>query len=207
MGNIEERRQLVALRIKNARESRGVTQSELSQRLADAGLNLGASTIAKIESGKRALEIVEAQALIEALQLGWSDLYFPPDLENAARAVQLQAQALGNFSEFITSNQRSGASLEAFVDAVVELYGLRGEVPDSREDLERIYGYVKEASTHLSKGGYSMLSAANGLGITNIDDGDDPIHHGLRVNLPPLSTYNFRQPWPIDVHYVDDGEG
>lgn len=65
MTDIPAMREEVASRIKKARKSKGVTQEALAASLEARGVAIHASSIAKIESGRRSVEIVEALAIAE----------------------------------------------------------------------------------------------------------------------------------------------
>lgn len=68
-------------RIKRARQKKGLTQDGLAEALQKRGIMLQASTIAKIESARRSLELIEAVGISDALGMPWSELLIAP-IEN-----------------------------------------------------------------------------------------------------------------------------
>ncbi|MBD8030807.1 helix-turn-helix transcriptional regulator [Corynebacterium gallinarum] len=110
MGNIEAMKGQIAERVKRARKNKQLTQPELSEALAEEGIFISPSAIAKIENNKRGIELTEAAAIAKILGLGL-DLLVKPDEDNEEyRGSQLQEQAfasgltvVGNFHHTITA--------------------------------------------------------------------------------------------------------
>lgn len=67
MQNIDNIRETLKVEFKKARDSRRWSQAELAKRCQTAGLPFYASTIGKIETGKRSLDAAEAIALADVL--------------------------------------------------------------------------------------------------------------------------------------------
>ncbi|MFR9837517.1 helix-turn-helix domain-containing protein [Corynebacterium striatum] len=81
MTDIHAMRVEAGARIKRARQKKGLTQDGLAEALQKRGIMLQASTIAKIESARRSLELVEAVGISDALGMPWSELLIAP-IEN-----------------------------------------------------------------------------------------------------------------------------
>lgn len=61
--------QNIAANVREYRESRGLSQDELAQRMTDRGFGFSQATIWKIESGQRPVKLSEAAALANALEI------------------------------------------------------------------------------------------------------------------------------------------
>lgn len=61
-------------RIRAARRAIGLTQSEVRERLAELGVDLGKSAFAKLERGERGITFAEAIALTRVLRIDINDL-------------------------------------------------------------------------------------------------------------------------------------
>jgi transcriptional regulator with XRE-family HTH domain len=70
----------MAQNVKTARLRRRWTQRELAEHLAQVGLPVDQGTVAKIESGKRALSVEDAVALAAALNVALFTLILPNDM-------------------------------------------------------------------------------------------------------------------------------
>ncbi|MCX7540615.1 helix-turn-helix transcriptional regulator [Corynebacterium antarcticum] len=57
------------------RKLQGVSQAQLSRRLANRGVKLHQTAIAKIENGDRRLDLSTAQAIAKELEIPWEDLF------------------------------------------------------------------------------------------------------------------------------------
>ncbi|MCG7241447.1 MULTISPECIES: helix-turn-helix domain-containing protein [Corynebacterium] len=95
MTDIPAMREEVASRIKKARKSKGVTQEALAASMEARGVAIHASSIAKIESGRRSVEIVEALAIADALEMPWSEFMVKPiEREDGAERFRQEASRI-----------------------------------------------------------------------------------------------------------------
>lgn len=82
MSTIDYLRNEIGQKIREVREQRQITQARLSELLRIDGVTLSPSAIAKIESGKRGLDLIEAAAIAENLEIRL-DYLAHPDEEDA----------------------------------------------------------------------------------------------------------------------------
>jgi len=68
-----------AQRLRETREARGLSQSELAQMLTDRGRPMNTTALLRVESGERKLSLDEAIALADVLQAAPANLLSPPD--------------------------------------------------------------------------------------------------------------------------------
>lgn len=71
----------LGVRLRREREARGWSQQEVANRLADRGISLHMSAIAKIEAGSRTVRLNEAMALAQVFEVRIEDLASPPTNE------------------------------------------------------------------------------------------------------------------------------
>ena len=78
----------VATNVRMARETAGLSQDELAERMTERGFGFSQATVWKIEQGRRPLRISEAVALADALDIrGWRDLTFDPGRAEHGRVL------------------------------------------------------------------------------------------------------------------------
>lgn len=77
-GLLETPEKRLGVRLRREREERGWSQQEVAKRLADRGISLHMSTIAKIEAGSRSVRLNEAIALARVFDTGVEELASPP---------------------------------------------------------------------------------------------------------------------------------
>jgi transcriptional regulator with XRE-family HTH domain len=70
-----------AKRLRETREARGFTQTELAQLVSDAGQPISKAALLRIERGERGLSLDEALALAQVLYVAPAHLLSPPDDE------------------------------------------------------------------------------------------------------------------------------
>lgn len=86
------REKLVGRRVRAERETRGLSQRELGERLGDYGFPMIQATVAKLEGGSRPLRIDEADAIAQMFNLSLSELLNGgPTAETDQMAVRLGA--------------------------------------------------------------------------------------------------------------------
>lgn len=73
--------QVFAGRLRETRKARGLTQTELAQRMTDAGRPMSKAALLRIENGTRGISLDEALALIAILWAVPPHLLTPPDGE------------------------------------------------------------------------------------------------------------------------------
>ena len=74
-------------RVRASRRAIGLTQSEVRERLAELGVDLGKSAFAKLERGERGITFVEAMALSRALNFSVDDL-IPGQVDESDRLLE-----------------------------------------------------------------------------------------------------------------------
>ncbi|SNX54486.1 helix-turn-helix transcriptional regulator [Thermoanaerobacterium sp. RBIITD] len=65
----------IGLKIKDAREARGLSQIEVVERLAEKDINMSRETLSKIENGNRTVSAVELNALCKVLNIDINILF------------------------------------------------------------------------------------------------------------------------------------
>ncbi|MGF7430726.1 helix-turn-helix transcriptional regulator [Thermoanaerobacterium thermosaccharolyticum] len=65
----------IGLKIKAAREARGLSQIEVVERLAEKDINMSRETLSKIENGNRTVSAVELNALCKVLNIDINILF------------------------------------------------------------------------------------------------------------------------------------
>lgn len=163
MSKLDDTRAAVATRIRQAREAQGVTQPELARRATAAGWSAGASAIAKIESGRRSVEVVEAAILADALDIRFSDLVgdLDADVDDDQRAERLRRQVGALLAELRESASRSSRLVGEIDDALVSLSdvddldvdALDDHLAAARECAETIRTRAVDVSVDLGVGG------------------------------------------------------
>jgi transcriptional regulator with XRE-family HTH domain len=84
--------------VRATREHRGLSQVSLAQRLADYGYTWPQSTVQRIETGQRRVDVAEAHALASALGVSITTLLSSARPEDEARATEIR-RALENVDE------------------------------------------------------------------------------------------------------------
>jgi transcriptional regulator with XRE-family HTH domain len=105
-----------AANLREYRESRGMSQEELAQRMTERGFGFSQATIWKIEQGKRPVKISEAAALADAIDLlSWSELTLTP--EASRHHARLQRANREAYDTYVQTK----AAAAAYIDAQMEL--------------------------------------------------------------------------------------
>ncbi|MCP2240245.1 helix-turn-helix domain-containing protein [Thermoanaerobacterium thermosaccharolyticum] len=65
----------IGLKIKDAREARGLSQIEVVERLVEKGINMSRETLSKIENGNRTVSAVELNAICKVLNIDINILF------------------------------------------------------------------------------------------------------------------------------------
>lgn len=120
MSKIERQKQLVGKRLRDARTGKDLTQTALSEALADEGLFISASAIAKIENGKRGLDVVEASVLAHVLGLRLDVLARGNQDDAEVQGAELQDQSFTNALEVIRDIRACMTGVDSYLDIVVE---------------------------------------------------------------------------------------
>ncbi len=116
----------VAANLRVYRETRGVSQEELAQRMTDRGFGFSQATIWKIEQGKRPVKIGEVVALAHALGLiRWADLTLDPASANhQARLEHAHRMAAESYLQIKTATT-------AYLEAQIEVAFATREARDA----------------------------------------------------------------------------
>lgn len=199
MGNVESLRGQIAERIKKARKDKHLTQPELSEFLAEEGIFIAPSAIAKIENNKRGLEIAEAAAIAKILGLKLEQLIRTSDESDDFEGIELQEQAFASglyavrdFADVIESvtNHIEIVALKVKLknsDHKVSLY----EMQTAYEKAEEVVELINEASNLWRR----VLVYGRTLSEGILED--DLPGYGGSWELPPLE----------DLLGIDNGEG
>lgn len=131
--------------IRNAREQVGMSQSRLSEELSRLGnLELGNTTIAKIENGTRGLAVTEAAAFSKALGIPWdafNDLDKPiEEQDRLAGAVKVGSESL------YEQANKTLSKISRLQDNIADLLNL---APDKYPPAKEISQLVEEIANHL----------------------------------------------------------
>jgi transcriptional regulator with XRE-family HTH domain len=87
--------EVFAIRLRETRRARGLTQAELAKRMSAIGNEISATAIARIEACQRGLSLDEAFALTEALQAVPLYMLTPPEDMLVRLSVGLATDGLG----------------------------------------------------------------------------------------------------------------
>lgn len=124
----------VSTNVRRLRETRGISQEDLAQRMADRGHAFSQATIWKIEQGKRPLKMTEAIALAEELGLSrWGDLAMEP--------TWLEREGLLREWHH-TAHEKYGALMKAtveYLDAQVQIAFGAAEIRDAGHPVNKIW--------------------------------------------------------------------
>lgn len=214
MGKTDEQRRLIALRLKNARESRKLTQAQLADMLSERGISMGPSTIAKIETGRRGLEITEALAMVDALDLRWKDLEIKPESGGPSRAERLLHQAQLLYKEYLEALHRAENVADSFMDIVTEMTTLETSARLDRKKAYQADNLIAEAMKRLTESEDRFYSAE--VAIEAMKDSPSPeinpydgtVMGDSSVTLfgvLPLHMRLVEQPFPVDPSEIEDG--
>lgn len=120
-GQVDEH---LAANLRQARETQGLSQDELAQRMAERGFGFGQATIWKIEQGKRPVKISELVALADALGLrGWTVLLSDP--RDANRQFQLESAHFRAGAAYSDLKAAAARFLEAQAEVAVAVHDVR----------------------------------------------------------------------------------
>jgi transcriptional regulator with XRE-family HTH domain len=112
--------QNIAASVRAYRETAGVSQDELAQRMSERGFGFSQATVWKIESGQRPVKASELVALADSLgglRLSPMSLTHEPGI--AQHRAQLQQANRGAHDAYQTLKAAAAAYLEAQIDVVV----------------------------------------------------------------------------------------
>lgn len=205
MTDIPAMREEVASRIKKARKSKGVTQEALAASLEARGVAMHSSSIAKIESGRRAVEIVEALAIADALGMPWSEFMVKP-IEREDGAEHFRQET----SRIIQAVEKNIRANEEHLVELLELVKVWLESsPDTRiewsnasevdEKVEKIAGDFTDALLRLEE-----IAIATGLRSPFETDGDGTLtEHFTPILVPPLQMLLRDDEDQLEI--LDDG--
>ncbi|MCX7444391.1 helix-turn-helix transcriptional regulator [Corynebacterium sp. P7003] len=213
MVNIRDRRMQIAQRLRKARDDKDWTQAQLAEALSRHGVSIGPTTIAKIESGKRSIEIVEAQTLADVLDLPWASLYNVSSSQGDDRVEMLRRQAaamLSRMEKAIGDLQESGDGLLGVVLEWMELNSVdslpdkvAGDVNEKvqyiAENLTRINIAIREAAAQLDMAD-PLKTDGSGIINENLTIYIEPLYYRLQDYAAPLDDSG---PYGVDR----DGEG
>jgi transcriptional regulator with XRE-family HTH domain len=145
----------VSRRVRELRETRGWSQTELAERLKPYGFDMHQTTVAKLERGGRPIRVNEAAALADVFQVGLGEL-----LANGERPVGVLDEAGRRLREVrrlrveYEQAQRFSRDLEReftvmrdkHVHAVKECHRLGKEVAEAEEALRQVTSGAKSAT-------------------------------------------------------------
>ena len=188
MTDIPAMREEVASRIKKARKSKGVTQEALAASLEARGVAIHASSIAKIESGRRSVEIVEALAIADALEMPWSEFMVKPiEREDGAEHFRQEASRIIQAVEKnIRVNEEHLVELLELVKVWLESSPkIRIEWAKASEVDEKVENIAKDLGDALLR--LEEIAIATGLRGPFETDGDVLLNeHFTPILVPPL---------------------
>jgi len=112
-------------KFRQLREERGWSQGELSTRLADFGIEMHQTTIAKMEAGKRPLRVSEMFGLSHAFGMPPGAVFFMPISAQSFPGMEALSDELAR-TERVVAEMREHALkvIEAFVDVAAD-YGVK----------------------------------------------------------------------------------
>ncbi|WP_368919480.1 helix-turn-helix domain-containing protein [Corynebacterium striatum] len=188
MTDIPAMREEVASRIKKARKSKGVTQEALAASLEARGVAIHASSIAKIESGRRSVEIVEALAIADALEMPWSEFMVKPiEREDGAEHFRQEASRIIQAVEKnIRVNEEHLVELLELVKVWLESSPeIRIEWAKASEVDEKVENIAKDLDDALLR--LEEIAIATGLRGPFETDGDGLLTENFTpILVPPL---------------------
>lgn len=122
MGNLER---AMCEKFRHLREERGWSQGELSERLADFGIDMHQTTIAKMEAGKRPLRVSEMFGLSHAFGMPPGAVFFMPISEQSFPGMEALSEEIAR-TERVVAEMREHALnvIETFVDVAAD-YGVK----------------------------------------------------------------------------------
>jgi transcriptional regulator with XRE-family HTH domain len=155
-----------AKRLRETREARGFTQTELAQLVSDAGQPISKAALLRIERGERGLALDEALALAQVLNVAPAHLLSPPDDEQVwlTPSYAMDGTGLRNWLLFgvpilamTEPGQRASArmklafNVEAYAQAIVDakrgrdeegkkvaIAALETAILDHQKEIERL---------------------------------------------------------------------
>lgn len=188
MTDIPAMREEVASRIKKARKSKGVTQEALAASMEARGVAIHASSIAKIESGRRSVEIVEALAIADALEMPWSEFMVKPiEREDGAERFRQEASRIIQAVEKnIRVNEEHLVELLELVKVWLESSPkIRIEWAKASEVDEKVEDIAKDLGDALLR--LEEIAIATGLRGPFETDGDGLLTENFTpILVPPL---------------------
>ena len=147
--------------IRSAREQLGISQAELSHRLVNkSGLELGNTTIAKIETGTRGLGVLEAAAISEALGIPWSTFQNvnAPIREEERLKGAVKAGKDFLYREILEALNTVPALKTNLAELLVKSPEKRPRAEQLSELLERIEKLLLESATSTSEFGTALFN-------------------------------------------------
>ena len=112
-------------KFRQLREDRGWSQTELSEQLAEYGIDMHQTTIAKMESGKRPLRVAEMFGLSHVFKMPPGAVFFMPMAVSDFPGMEALSQELARTEEMIAEFRRlTMKSVDTFVDFAAD-YGVK----------------------------------------------------------------------------------
>ncbi len=96
---------VIGAKIKQLREERHWSQSQLAERLGELGFDLHQTTIAKMESGRRPLRVSEAVAVAQVFGLPAPTLFYIP-VQGEPRAMEFMREMVQDAQEALEVTRR-----------------------------------------------------------------------------------------------------
>jgi transcriptional regulator with XRE-family HTH domain len=132
------------------REARGISQAEIATRVTRLGVPLPQQTIARIETGKRALRLDEAEVIARALSSDLLEMVSDPvEVRDARKQL---AEAIKHLDQ--AHDERFDAEAAHFA-AERDTAELAGEVARAREreaEMQAVVERLREAVSKLDEG-------------------------------------------------------
>lgn len=152
-------------KFRQLREERGWSQLEISEKLADMGIDMHQTTVAKMERGKRPLRVAEMYALGWIFGLPPGAVFWLPSREGMPPSMATMTEQLAAIDE--QQNEMREQFLEVFRSHLAQYSDLDSE----RAALIRA---IREAADPDSEAG-SVIGAIREE-IFTVEDEDDGIH-------------------------------
>ncbi|MHA2789684.1 helix-turn-helix domain-containing protein [Corynebacterium sp. S7] len=194
MTNVEERRKIIGAKLRNARQAMNQTQEWVAEQSTKRGATMGPSVIAKIESGKRGLEITEAQTLSDVLNIPWSALYIPANDGEELPIERLQRLAAGTLGSVPPQLESLADKFGDLSNVLIEWNELEEPYRLTTDSINEVDQELKEVSKALEAILKSTLQIGGAL---NVGTGVEINEHGEIINPPAL----FIQPLWQRIEY------
>lgn len=163
---VDDLQSTITQRIRRARAAEKMSQSDVSERLAEYGLKIGPSAYAKLERGERRIEFAEALVLSKILHVSFADLV-PETVRPEDEMRRTMARIGANSEAAADLLEEARATMRVVLDAIPALrqraeqnesvsgktltssYALNITLPAREDQLEKDMKKVAGASRRL----------------------------------------------------------